>query len=86
MGVSVALLPDRALERKELGRILQEAIATLPFEQRTILLLKEIEGLSYKEISQARKLAIGTVKSRLARARKSLRDRLDPEVRKLSSE
>ena len=86
MGVSVALLPDRALERRELGRILQEAIATLPFEQRTILLLKEIEGLSYNEISRALKLAIGTVKSRLARARKNLRDRLDPEVRKLSSE
>ncbi len=86
VGVSAALLPDRALERKELGRILQEAIATLPFEQRTVLLLKEIEGLSYEEISRTLNLAIGTVKSRLARARATLRGRLDPEVRELSKE
>jgi RNA polymerase sigma-70 factor (ECF subfamily) len=86
VGVAAALLPDRALERKELGRILQEAIATLPFEQRTVLLLKEIEGLSYEEISRTLNLAIGTVKSRLARARATLRGRLDPEVRELSKE
>ena len=86
VGVGVALLPDRELERKELGRILQEAIATLPFEQSTVLLLKEIEGLSYDEISRTLNLAIGTVKSRLARARKNLRDRLDPEVRELAKE
>ena len=86
VGVSAALLPDRALERKELGRILQEAIATLPFEQRTVLLLKEIEGFSYEEISRTLNLAIGTVKSRLARARATLRGRLDPEVRELSKE
>jgi RNA polymerase sigma-70 factor (ECF subfamily) len=86
VAVGVALLPDRALERKELGKILQEAIATLPFDQRTILLLKEIEGLSYEEISRTLDLAIGTVKSRLARARKALRRKLAPEVRELSKE
>ena len=86
VGVGVALLPDRALERKELGKILQDAIATLPFDQRTVLLLKEIEGLSYEEISRTLNLAIGTVKSRLARARATLRERLDPEVRALSRE
>ena len=86
VAVGVGLLPDRALERKELGKILQEAIATLPFDQRTILLLKEIEGLSYEEISRTLELAIGTVKSRLARARKALRGKLDPEVRGLSKE
>jgi len=79
-------LPDRILERKELGEILQEAVATLPFEQRTVILLKELEGLSYEEISRTLNLAIGTVKSRLARARKALRERLDPELRGLSQE
>lgn len=72
--------PDEALERKEQGQILHRAIEKLPFDQRTILLLKEIEGLSYEEISTTLDLPLGTVKSRLARARKSLRDNLDPEL------
>ena len=70
--------PDKALERKEVGRLLLDAIAKLPFTQRTILLLKEVEGLSYDEISTTLDLPLGTVKSRLARGRKSLRDKLDP--------
>ena len=70
--------PDEALQRKELGEILHEAIADLPFDQRIVLLLKEIDGLSYDEIASTLNLALGTVKSRLARARKALRDRLDP--------
>jgi RNA polymerase sigma-70 factor (ECF subfamily) len=70
--------PDEALQRKEVGEILHEAIADLPFDQRIILLLKEIDGLSYDEIARTLNLALGTVKSRLARARRALRDRLDP--------
>lgn len=72
--------PDKALERKEMGHILRSAIDALPFDQRAILLLKEIEGLSYEEISSALDLALGTVKSRLARARKALREKLDPKL------
>jgi RNA polymerase sigma-70 factor (ECF subfamily) len=70
--------PDKALERKEVGRLLLDAIDELPFSHRTILLLKEVEGLSYDEISTTLDLPLGTVKSRLARARKSLREKLDP--------
>lgn len=70
--------PDKALERKEVGQLLLDAIDKLPFSHRTILLLKEVEGLSYDEISTTLDLPLGTVKSRLARARKSLRDKLDP--------
>lgn len=70
--------PDEALARKERGQILHRAIEKLPFDQRTILLLKEIDGLSYEEISTTLDLPMGTVKSRLARARKSLRNTLDP--------
>jgi RNA polymerase sigma-70 factor (ECF subfamily) len=72
------IAPDEALERKERSEILRRAIERLPFDQRTILLLKEIEGLSYEEIATTLDLPLGTVKSRLARARKSLRDMLDP--------
>ena len=78
--------PDEALERKEVSIILRQAIDQLPFLQRTILLLKEIEGMSYEEISSTLRLPLGTVKSRLARARKSLRDRLDPELFGISKE
>jgi RNA polymerase sigma-70 factor (ECF subfamily) len=70
--------PDEALERKERSEILRRAIERLPFDQRTILLLKEIEGLSYEEIATTLDLPLGTVKSRLARVRKSLRESLDP--------
>lgn len=84
LGGSAALLPDQALERKEMGQILRKAIDGLPFDQRTILLLKEIEGLSYDEISETLGLPLGTVKSRLARARGSLRDALDPSALGLS--
>jgi RNA polymerase sigma-70 factor (ECF subfamily) len=80
---SDSVAPDEALQRKEIGAILHEAISALPFEQRTILLLKEIDGLSYEEIAQTLKLALGTVKSRLARARKALREKLDPELASL---
>ena len=75
---SKELPPDEALARKEQGQILHDAIDRLPFDQRTILLLKEIEGLSYEEISSTLDLPLGTVKSRLARARASLRNGLDP--------
>jgi RNA polymerase sigma factor (sigma-70 family) len=74
------IAPDEALARKERGEILHRAIEKLPFDQRTILLLKEIDGLSYEEISTTLDLPLGTVKSRLARARKSLRESLDPEL------
>lgn len=78
--------PDKALERKEMGHILRSAIDGLPFDQRTILILKEIEGLSYEEISSALDLPLGTVKSRLARARKLLREKLDPKLFGLSED
>lgn len=78
--------PDQVLERKELGQILHRAIDELPFEQKSALLLKDIEGLSYDEIAETLRIPLGTVKSRLARARSTLRDRLDPSLFGLSEE
>ncbi|MGQ0732663.1 MAG: sigma-70 family RNA polymerase sigma factor [Acidobacteriota bacterium] len=68
--------PDRALARKELARCLWAALEALPFDQRTVVVLREIDGLSYDEIAESLDVAVGTVKSRLTRARQALRDEL----------
>ena len=68
-----ASTPDRELTRKEIGARLKTAIQNLPFEQRTALVLREVEGLKYEEIAFSLGLPVGTVKSRLTRARQALR-------------
>ena len=65
--------PDRLLAQKELGERLQTALDHLPFDQRTAIVLREIDGLSYEEIAFSLGVAVGTVKSRLTRARQALR-------------
>jgi RNA polymerase sigma-70 factor (ECF subfamily) len=65
--------PDRILAQKELAERLQAALDHLPFDQRTAIVLREIDGLSYEEIAFSLGVAIGTVKSRLTRARQALR-------------
>lgn len=72
--------PDRALARKELAERLWTALDELPFDQRTVIVLREIEGMSYEEIAFSSGVAVGTVKSRLTRARQTLRRQLQ-EVR-----
>jgi RNA polymerase sigma-70 factor (ECF subfamily) len=52
---------------------IEQALAQLPYEAREVVVLRELEGLSYKEIAQAINAPIGTVMSRLARARERLR-------------
>ena len=68
--------PERELERKETHKALQNGLAALSPEHREVLLLRETEGLSYQEIAQVLDLEEGTVKSRIARARTSLKDYL----------
>ena len=68
--------PDRAYARKQLAERLWAALDHLPFDQRTVIVLREIDGLSYEEIAYSLGVAIGTVKSRLTRARQTLRDEL----------
>ena len=65
--------PDRILAQKELAARLKSALEHLPFDQRTAIILREIDGLSYEEIAYSLGVAIGTVKSRLTRARQALR-------------
>ena len=68
--------PDESLERQQLGELIQAGIATLPDDQRTVVVLSDIEGLSYDEIAAVTSVSLGTVKSRLSRARAKLRDYL----------
>ncbi|HEX5475407.1 MAG TPA: sigma-70 family RNA polymerase sigma factor [Vicinamibacterales bacterium] len=68
--------PDLVLGRKELAARLRIALDRLPFEQKTALVLREIDGLRYEEIGFSLGIAVGTVKSRLARAREALRAEL----------
>lgn len=64
--------PEALLERKLTREAVRRGLQELPEEQRQILLLREIQGLSYEEIGEAMHLEPGTVKSRIFRARKKL--------------
>ena len=68
-----AVAPDRLLVRKEAAARLWRALDRLPFDQRTAVVLREFDGLSYEEIAFSLDIAVGTVKSRLTRARQALR-------------
>jgi RNA polymerase sigma-70 factor (ECF subfamily) len=68
--------PERALAQKELATQLEQALDGLPFDQRTAIVLREVDGLSYEEIAFSLGVAVGTVKSRLTRARQALRAEL----------
>ena len=70
--------PQRLLLNKELGGQLDQALRNLPEKLRTVVLLYDVEGLPYDEISAIIGCPLGTVKSRLFNARAALRDRLAP--------
>ena len=70
-------LPDVYLEQKEKIRRIQDAINSLPSDQKTMVILRDIEGLTYDEIADITKNRLGTVKSKLSRARLGLRNRLE---------
>lgn len=68
--------PEARAERKEVARVIQAGIETLPADQRVTLVLSDVQGMSYQEIAETMEVSLGTVKSRLARARSKLRDYL----------
>ena len=74
--------PQDFAERQELGATIQRGLATLPNDQRMTLVLVDIEGLSYEDAADTLATNVGTVKSRLSRARAALRDFLvqQPEL------
>lgn len=68
--------PDRIAVQKELEERLKEAMDRLPDDQRTALVFREVEGLSYQEMAEAMGCSIGTVMSRLHYGRKKVQDSL----------
>jgi RNA polymerase sigma-70 factor (ECF subfamily) len=65
--------PDKVYESKEISEAIQWAIQKLPKKLRLAIVLREIDGLSYEEIAEILAISIGTVKSRISRAREELR-------------
>ena len=76
-----ALGPEDLLLQKASGQEVREALDALPVEFREVVVLRELEGLSYKEMAEVTQLPIGTVMSRLARARARLRRGLQERLR-----
>jgi RNA polymerase sigma-70 factor (ECF subfamily) len=74
--VSTCLDPEAVLIKKANLQLLHQALDELPFEYREIVILRELEELSYKEIANIIDIPLGTVMSRLSRARKELYTRL----------
>ena len=68
-----------------LQRFVSQAVAALPEKLRTVVTLKDMEGLSYPEVGEILKCSVGTVKSRHSRARQRLRDLLAPHLPELQA-
>ena len=73
---TAGLHPGRALESKELGAALERALEELSPNHRAVLLMREVEGLSYREMADAMKVSEGTIMSRLFHARKKMQSAL----------
>lgn len=70
--------PERLLQSKQIGQTVNAAMEALPDELRNAIVLREIEGLSYEEIALEMKCPIGTVRSRIFRAREAVAEKLRP--------
>ncbi len=70
--------PERLMQTRQIGETVNAAMQALPEELRTAIVLREIEGLSYDEIALMMDCPIGTVRSRIFRAREAIAERLRP--------
>ena len=73
--------PSRLLEQKELGAQINRAVDSLASEYRVVLILREVDGLSYTEIAEATGLTLEAVKTRLNRARAMVRQKVEPYLK-----
>ncbi|HEY9791282.1 MAG TPA: sigma-70 family RNA polymerase sigma factor [Candidatus Obscuribacterales bacterium] len=73
--------PDELCQRNELTEIVRQAMTRLPEQFRTAIILREFEGLSYEEIALITHTEIGTVKSRIARARAKIQEMVSPYLK-----
>jgi RNA polymerase sigma-70 factor (ECF subfamily) len=78
MGLKEYATPERMLLKDEIEALIAKAIEELPDDLRTAIILRELEGLSYEEIAQTMDCPIGTVRSRIFRARDAIDARLKP--------
>ncbi|MCL5027181.1 MAG: sigma-70 family RNA polymerase sigma factor [Chloroflexi bacterium] len=69
--------PEEAVLHRDLQQHLQRGLAGLPYEQRVVVVLSDVQGLSYEDIAEVTNASLGTVKSRLSRGRAHLRDFLE---------
>ena len=76
--------PESACAQMEMEREVQRALSGLSFEHRVAVVLRDIEGLSYEEIAETLGLSLGTVKSRLWRARSEMKTKLEPVLKSRS--
>jgi RNA polymerase sigma-70 factor, ECF subfamily len=65
--------PEQHYQSKQIGRAIQAALDRLPGDSRAVIVLREIEGLSYEEMAEVLHTSVGTIKSRLSRTREELR-------------
>jgi RNA polymerase sigma-70 factor (ECF subfamily) len=73
--------PDVIVEAKEIDQLMQQAIAQLDEDQRLLVVLRDVEEMSYQEIGEITSLPEGTIKSRLHRARMAIKEWLDRHTR-----
>jgi RNA polymerase sigma-70 factor (ECF subfamily) len=72
--------PEQTFEKKEIKAAVLEAIKLLPIDQKTCIILRDIQGFSYMEICSLLNCPLGTVKSRISRGRRNLRKYIDSEL------
>lgn len=72
-----SMSPEPIYENQELGEFIQALINQLTPEYKTVIIMREIQEMSYEEIAEELNCSLGTVKSRLSRARKALRDKIE---------
>jgi RNA polymerase sigma-70 factor (ECF subfamily) len=84
-GLKEYATPERLMLSNELADTIQDAIDELPEELRVAIVLRELEGLSYEEIASAMECPIGTVRSRIFRARDAIEKRIRPLVSEVNT-
>ncbi len=78
VGLKELATPENFLLKDEIEEVVKQAISDLPEDLRTAITLRELEGLSYEEIAQTMACPVGTVRSRIFRAREAIENRLRP--------
>ncbi len=78
--------PERNVQRDELRKVIDDTLASLPAELREAITLREFEGMSYEDIADVMSCPIGTVRSRIFRAREAIDKRIKPLLHPTSEE